>query len=101
MGHPHEGSFKAINLAWNIWEEHTLRCTDYHDGRCILEVVFIPTVAQLAHYLGERWQKGKTAATGVYAGLWRFSKALGSGFPMSDDTLKGWGKHKLGHRVTQ
>ena len=63
LGNPNEGSLKAIHFVWRRWEEHKLRCTDYHDGRSILEVVFTPTIAQHAHYLGERSQNGKTTAT--------------------------------------
>ena len=54
LGNPNEGSAKAIHFAWKRWEEHSLRSTDCHGGRSPLEVVFGPTVAQLAHYVGER-----------------------------------------------
>ena len=39
LGNPNEGSAKAIHFAWKRCEEHSLRCTDYYDGRGPLEMV--------------------------------------------------------------
>ena len=42
-----------------------------------------------------------TAGSGVYARLWRLAEALGLAFPLANQTLRGWGKQSLGHRVNQ
>ena len=92
---------KAFLLSWKRWETHTTNCQRYWKGRPFLEALFVPSVSQLSHYLGERSMSGPTAAAGAHTSLAGCAKALKLDFLMQDETVKGWSELKRNHQPTQ
>ena len=78
-----------------------MNCQLYWKGRSLLEAFFLPSVGQLARYLGERSMSGPTAAAGAHTSLAGFAKALQFNFPVDDVSLKGWCQLGSTHQPTQ
>ena len=78
-----------------------MNCQRYWKGRPFLEALFVPSVSQLSHYLGERYMSGPTAAAGAHTSLAGCAKALKLNFPMQDETVKGWSRLNRNHQPTQ
>ena len=61
------------------------------------EAIYAPCAAQLAHYFGHRFLKGKTAAAGARTALSMCVNALGLVFPMDETSVAGGHKEVKTH----
>ena len=69
LGSLTERAMKAFLFSWKRWETHTTKCQLYWKGRSLFHALFLPSVGQFAHYLGERSMSGLTAAAGAHTSI--------------------------------